>query len=99
MKCRTFQAVACDRGVCGRFLVGLARWAWWGFWDAGCVDDGAAAAVAWLLAAPEPAVRHLTRRDLLGEDSTSDQSAIAEGPWVSALLEGQQDDGGFGQDP
>ncbi len=65
----------------------------------GGVDDGAAAAVAWLLAAPEPAVRHLTRRDLLGKDSTSDQSAIAEGPWVSALLEGQQDDGGFGQNP
>ncbi len=65
----------------------------------GGVDDGAAAAIAWLLGAPEPAVRHLTRRDLLGEDSTADRSAIPQGPWVSALLAGQRDDGGFGRDP
>jgi hypothetical protein len=63
------------------------------------VDEGTTDAVAWLLAAEEPAVRYLTRRDLLDEDSAPDQSAITAGPWVSALLAGQQDDGGFGDDP
>ena len=55
-------------------------------------------AVAWLLAAEEPAVRRLARRDLLGDDSSTDGDVTA-GPWVSALLEGQQDDGGFGGNP
>ncbi len=55
--------------------------------------------MAWLLAAKEPAVRHMTRRDLLDEDSASDRAAITAGPWVSALLAGQQEDGGFGGDP
>ncbi|MEJ7708258.1 MAG: hypothetical protein WKF82_13925, partial [Nocardioidaceae bacterium] len=41
----------------------------------------------------------LTRREVLVEDSTRDQAAISKGPWVSALLAGQQDDGGFGGDP
>ncbi len=67
-------------------------------WDAQTVG-GDAAAVAWLLSAKEPAVRHLTRREVLVEDSTRDQAAISKGPWVSALLAGQQDDGGFGGDP
>ena len=62
------------------------------------VDEGTAAAVAWLLAAEEPAVRHLTRSDLLAADSTRDQAAITTGSWVSALLAGQQNDGGFGGD-
>jgi hypothetical protein len=56
-------------------------------------------AVAWLLAADEPAVRHLTRRAVLGEDSAPNRATIMAGPWVSALLAGQQDDGGFGGDP
>lgn len=63
------------------------------------MDEGTAAAVEWLLAAEEPAVRHLTRRDLLGEDSTPDRAGVAEGSWVSALLAGQRQDGGFGGDP
>lgn len=63
------------------------------------MDELTAGAVAWLLAAEEPAVRHLTRQDLLGEDSASNGATITSGPWVSALLAGQQDDGGFGGDP
>lgn len=63
------------------------------------VDEGTAGAVGWLLAAQEPAVRHLTRRELLGDDSVPDPAAITAGPWVSALLAGQQTDGGFGRDP
>ncbi len=68
-------------------------------WDAGGVDEGTATAVEWLLSAQEPAVRHLTRRDLLGQDSARDRADIATGPWVSALLAGQRKDGGFGGDP
>ena len=55
--------------------------------------------MAWLLAAEEPAVRYLARHDLLGEGSASDRAAITAGPWVSALLAGQQEDGGFAGDP
>jgi hypothetical protein len=67
--------------------------------DPAVVDESTAGAVAWLLATEEPAVRHLTRRDLLDEDSVPDRAAITAGPWVSALLAGQQEDGGFGGDP
>jgi len=63
------------------------------------VDEITVGAVAWLLAANEPAVRFLARRDLLGEDSAPDRAIITTGPWVSALLAGQEDDGGFGGDP
>ncbi len=63
------------------------------------MDTRTSDAVAWLRQADEPAVRYLTRRDLLGEDATSDRTAIPDGPWVSALLAGQQEDGGFGGDP
>jgi hypothetical protein len=63
------------------------------------VDERTADAVAWLLAAEEPAVQHLTRTALLGEDSMPDPAAVTAGPWVSALLAGQQADGGFGADP
>ena len=56
-------------------------------------------AVSWLLAAEEPAVRHLASRDLMGADSAPNPATITGGPWVSALLAGQQDDGGFGRDP
>jgi len=70
----------------------------WIIWDALGVDEKTAGAVAWLLAAEDAAVRSLTRRDLLGEDSAADRAAITTGPWVSALLAGQQEDGGFGGD-
>jgi hypothetical protein len=63
------------------------------------VDESTTAAVAWLLAAPEPAVRLLTRRDLLNEMPGSDLAAVTSGPWVAALLAGQRADGGFGDDP
>jgi hypothetical protein len=67
--------------------------------DPAVVDESTAGAVAWLLATEEPAVRQLTRRDLLDEDSVPDRAALTAGPWVSALLAGQQEDGGFGGDP
>ena len=63
------------------------------------MDERTAGAVAWLLAADEPAVQRLTRRELLGEDSLPDPAAVGAGPWVSALLAGQEADGGFGADP
>ena len=54
------------------------------------------AAIAWLLESPEPAVRFLTRRDVLGEDVSPDPGEILRGPWVRGLLAGQKPDGGFG---
>jgi hypothetical protein len=62
-------------------------------------DDPTSAAVAWLLASTEPAVRYLTRRDVLGEPAPGDGGRILDGPKVRALLEGQQPDGGFGGHP
>jgi hypothetical protein len=53
-------------------------------------------AVAWLLRSREPAVRRLTRRDVLGE--AVDDAAPA-GPLVRGLLRGQRRDGGFGVHP
>ncbi|NUR05941.1 MAG: hypothetical protein HOQ22_14360 [Nocardioidaceae bacterium] len=55
-------------------------------------------AVAWLLESEEPAVRHLARRDLLGEADGGDRAEVLEGTAVRALLEGQERDGGFGGD-
>ena len=64
------------------------------------MDTKTADALAWLLQADEPSVRYLTRCGLLGqEDSVSDRASITAGPWVSALLGGQHEDGGFGGDP
>jgi hypothetical protein len=57
------------------------------------------AAVEWLLASDEPAVRYLTRRDVLGEAVEPDPDEILAGPKVRALLSGQQADGGFGGHP
>jgi hypothetical protein len=56
-------------------------------------------AVEWLLASSEPAVRYLTRRDVLGEDVEPDPDAILAGPKARALLAGQRPDGGFGVHP
>ena len=58
-----------------------------------------AMAIDWLLASPEPAVRALTHRNLLGRRSGADEAAVLEGPAVRALLAGQQSDGGFGGHP
>ncbi len=52
--------------------------------------------VRWLLGSDEPAIRFMTRRDLLGETAADDERAIRTGPKVTALLSGQQPDGGFG---
>src|SRR5918993_5163912 len=66
-------------------------------------DDPTRAAVAWLLASDEPAVRYLTRRDLLGdpdsEAAAADAARVLEGPKAGALLAGQRPDGGFGVRP
>lgn len=51
-------------------------------------------AVDWLLGSEEPAVRMLTRRDVLGEPA--DGEDVLEGGWVRALLSGQEAYGGFG---
>jgi hypothetical protein len=56
-------------------------------------DDSA---IEWLLTSPEPAVRNLVRRDVLGERA---DEPILDGPWVRALFAGQRDDGGFGGHP
>jgi hypothetical protein len=55
------------------------------------------AVVDWLLASDEPAVRLMTRRDLLDEEH-ADEDVLA-GPKVTALLSGQRSDGGFGVHP
>jgi hypothetical protein len=53
-------------------------------------------AARWLLASDEPAIRMMTGRDVLGEPAADDESEILAGPRVTALLSGQQSDGGFG---
>jgi hypothetical protein len=66
-------------------------------------DDPTAPALAWLLASDEPAVRYLTRRELLkdrdGAAAAADAAQLLEGPKTPALLAGQQPDGGFGVHP
>jgi hypothetical protein len=54
------------------------------------------AAVDWLLESREPAVRFLTRRDVLGEELAADPEELLSGPIVRTLLSGQRPDGGFG---
>jgi hypothetical protein len=63
------------------------------------IEIDAAPAVEWLLESPEPAVRHLTRRDVLAEQAAYDPDAILAGPKVRALMSGQRPDGGFGGHP
>jgi len=55
------------------------------------------AAVEWLLESEEPAVRLAVRRDLLGESPEDEAEKIFDGFTVTALLAGQQPDGGFGR--
>ncbi|MBA2632815.1 MAG: hypothetical protein H0U86_07445, partial [Chloroflexi bacterium] len=54
------------------------------------------AAIDWLLASKEPAIRRLVRRDLLGETAPDDGADALNGSIVRTLLDGQQPDGGFG---
>jgi hypothetical protein len=56
-------------------------------------------AIDWLLGSSEPAIRGMARRDLLDEPHPADLGRVLEGPIVRALLEGQQPDGGFGNQP
>jgi hypothetical protein len=56
-------------------------------------------AVDWLLTSGEPAVRHLTRRDVLGQPGGESAADVLAGPNVAALLSGQLADGGFGGSP
>ena len=56
-------------------------------------------AIDWLLRSDEPAIRWLTSRDLLAEERLDDRAAVLDGPLVSGLLTGQQEDGGFGGHP
>jgi hypothetical protein len=63
------------------------------------MDEANRSAVDWLLASTEPAIRHLTRRDVLAEPEPEDGAAILKGPKVQALLAGQRPDGGFGVHP
>jgi hypothetical protein len=61
---------------------------------------GLKSAVEWLLGSDEPAVRFLTRRDVLGEAAAAeDESQIMSGPKVTALLADQRDDGAFNGRP
>ena len=48
-------------------------------------------AVEWLLESEEPAVRYLTRRDLLEEDAHDDEARILEGRIVRTLLNAPND--------
>ncbi len=66
--------------------------------DPEVMDARTVSAVEWLLAADEPAVRRLVRRDLLGEAQAAEQDDVADGPWVSALAAGC-DEGGPSSDP
>jgi hypothetical protein len=63
------------------------------------MDTRTHAAVAWLLTSGEPAIRLMTRRDLLGEDADDDAGQVLAGAKVTALLSGQRSDGGFGVHP
>ncbi len=55
--------------------------------------------IDWLLASNEPAIRGMARRDLLGETDPPALRRVMKGPITSALLSGQQPDGGFGVHP
>jgi len=63
------------------------------------VTDRALGPVDWLLASDEPAIRGMTRRDLLDEPDPPDLRRVMQGPIVRALLSGQRPDGGFGVHP
>jgi hypothetical protein len=62
-------------------------------------DEVRSDAAEWLLASDEPAVRYLTRRDVLDEPVEADAAEILSGPKVRALLGDQESDGGFGGHP
>lgn len=63
------------------------------------MDPRTHAAVTWLLNCDEPAIRLMTRRDVLGEQADEDAGQVLAGAKVTALLSGRQPDGGFGVHP
>ena len=64
------------------------------------MSEQASRAVEWLLSSAEPAVRLLTRRDVLGEAlRPGELDQVLTGSRVTALLAGQHADGGFGVHP
>jgi len=63
------------------------------------MDRQTDAAVTWLLDSSEPAIRLLTRRDVLGEPADDGAGQVLAGAKVTALLSGQRSDGGFGVHP
>jgi hypothetical protein len=50
------------------------------------LEGATAGAVDWLLGSSEPAIRYLTRRDVLSEDATADAARILQGQKMRALL-------------
>ncbi len=62
------------------------------------MDPRTHAAVTWLLNCDESAIRLMTRRDVLGEQAGEDAGQVLAAK-VTALLSGQQPDGGFGVHP
>ncbi len=58
-----------------------------------------ARALGWLLDRPEPVLRYLTARNVLGERPDYMPTELLTDRLVSGLLEGQRDDGGFGVHP
>lgn len=63
------------------------------------MDPRTRTAVNWLLNSGEPAIRLMTRRDILGERADEDTAQVLGGAKVTALLFGQCGDGGFGVHP
>jgi hypothetical protein len=63
------------------------------------MDPRTHAAVTWLLNCDESAIGLMTRRDVLGEQADEDAGQVLAGAKVTALLSGQQPDGGFGVHP
>ncbi len=57
------------------------------------------AGIEWLLGSKEPAIRYLTRRDVLRQTVEPEFEAILKGPIVRKLLSGQLANGGFGGHP
>jgi hypothetical protein len=55
--------------------------------------------VTWLLNCDEPVIRLMTRRDVLGEQADEDAGQVLADAKVTALLSGEQPDGGFGVHP
>ena len=55
--------------------------------------------IEWLLASDEPAVRSITKRELLDEEADEEKDRVVVGPKVRTLLAGQEANGGFGVHP